>query len=746
MNKRVLLALISSLFVLTAFAVPVPPAKNKDGSNVSGFLRADFELRDDPVNTPATPSPFNLAFLGGTDFTLNISVDGDPNDFGNPLVAMNALDGFSTTEKWTTAFTSFPNKIDKSSVATGQSVRMFEVSTVFGTIVNVSGIVRELTPGVDYFATMATDEVLAIIPLKPLSELTTYMAVLTNDINDTAGNDATPSSFYHLSKSQTPWVDENGNSTSPFFDDATAAGLESIRQITFSNETAAASVGIPKQDIILSWTAQTQSITPVTKNLRSIARPAPTEFLYTGMSTAAVGGAGAADLYIGVITLPYYLGVPGDENPIAPLTDFFTAAPGAYVPPFDALGLDPTSTFVTVANPFPVKTSDQTVPVLLTVPRGVEKPAAGWPVVIFGHALGGNRAQLLAAADTLAAAGYAVIGIDTPLHGVTPQDTALAPIYAENTPWADSSNERTFNVDYVDNATGAPGKDGIVDPSGTHMFNFTSMLTTRDNGRQGEVDLSVLAVTLPTMDIDGDSLPDLDASTTKYAGISIGAIMGTPFTAVEPMVTSSFLSVPMGGLARGLEASPVFGPRIRAGLASQGILPGTADYEGFLTAFQTVIDSMDPINWSAEAARLNNIVLHEVIGDTVFPNFVLTAPLSGTEPMVAAMGLTPYSTTQADPEGLTVVGRFNPPASHGSLLDPTTSPEATVEMQKQLASFMASMGTLVLVENSATMVQVPVPEPVPDPEPVPGVEPEPGDGSEPGVVPGPQPKPDFARD
>jgi hypothetical protein len=727
MKKRVLLALISSFFVLTAHAAPVPPAKNKDGSNVSGHVTANFDLRPGQV---AAPFPFNPLFLGTGDFTLNIPVDGDPNDFSNPLVAMNALDGFSTTEKWITTFSSFPNKIDKASVATGQSVRMFEVSTVFGTIVIVSGVVRELTPGVDYFATLATDEVLAIFPLKPLSELTTYMAVVTNDINDTAGNDATPSQFYHLTKAQTPWVDESGESTSPFFDDATAASLESARQMTFSMEAAAASVGIPKEDIILSWTVQTQSITPVTKNLRSIARPAPTEFLNTGMSTAAVGGAGAASLYIGVITLPYYLGVHPAENPVAPLTDFFRAAPGAYVPPFDALGLDPTSTFVTVANPFPVKTSDQTVPVLLTVPLGIEKPAAGWPVVIFGHGLGGNRANLLAAADTLAAVGYAVIGIDTPLHGVTPQDAALAPIYVENTPWADIANERTFDVDYLDNVTGAPGPDGIVDPSGAHMFNFTSMLTSRDNGRQGEVDLSVLAVTIPTMDIDGDSLPDLDASTIKYASISMGSILGTPFVATEPMVTSAFLSVPAGGLARALEASEAYGPRIRAGLASLGVLPGTAEFELFLTALQTVVDAMDPINWSAEAARLRNIVLHEVVGDVVLPNFVPTAPLSGTEPMIDAMGLMPYSTTQANPEGLDVVGRFLPPATHGSLLSPASSPAATVEMQKQMASFIVSLGTLVLVENSATMLQVPVPEPEP----------------EPAMLPQPQPKPKMARE
>jgi len=730
MNKQVLLALISSLFILTSHAAPVPPAKNKDGSNVSGYVTAEFDLRSPTV----TPFPFNPLFLGTTDFTLNPPVD-DPNDYSDPLVALSALDGFSTTERWITTFSSFPNTIDVASVVPGQSVRVFEVSTIFGTIVIVNGIVRELTPGVEFVATMATNEVLAILPLQPLKELTTYMAVVTNDINDTAGNDATPSQFYHLTKSQTPWVDENGNSTSPFFDDETAASLEGARQITFSMETAAASVGIPKEDIILSWTAQTQSITPVTKSLRSIARPAPTEVDFTGLTTTAVGGAGAADVYHGIISLPYYLGVPNAENPVAPLTDFFTASPGAYVPPFDALGLDPTSTNVTVANPFPVQTSLQTVPLLLTVPNansGHERPAAGWPIVMFGHGLGGSRTNLLAAADSLAAAGFAVIGIDSALHGITPQDSSLAPLYIENTRWAEDANERTFNVDYIDNATGAPGPDGIVDPSGAHYQNLLSMLTTRDNSRQSQTDLSVLAVTLPTIDFDGDGLPDLDASTLQYAGISMGAINGTPFAATEPLVNSAFLSVPMGGLARGLEASETFGPTIRAGLASIGVLPGTAEYELFFTAFQTVIDSMDPINWSAEAARLRNIVLHEVIGDTVVPNYVPTAPLSGTEPMIRAMGLTPYSTTQINPAGLEAVARFVPPADHSSLLRPNASPAATAEMQKQMASFMASMGTAVLVEDSSTMVQVPVPEP--DPEIVPADEP----GTEPENGPGPQ--------
>ncbi|MCH8057630.1 MAG: lipase [Proteobacteria bacterium] len=708
MIKRLILLLCTPFFVINVLAAPVAPATNKDGSVVTGVLTADF----DPSNR-VFPLPWNVLFLGTTDFTLNLPVD-DPNNFGDPLVALNAIDGFSTTEKWVTTFSATPNALDPASIIPGQSVRMFEVSTVFGTIVTVSGIVRELTPGVEYVTAVVNGNVLTIIPLTPLREMTTYMAVLTNDINDTAGNDATPDTTYFLSQRQTSWVDENGNSTYSLIDAATAQTLEGLRQITLSQEAAAESAGIPKEDIILSWTAQTESITPVLKSLRSIARPAPTTVGPTGLNTAAVGGFGIADLYAGIITLPYYLGVPSASNPIAPLTDFWTATPGAYVPPFDALGLDPTSTHVTVANPFPVVTDMQTVPLLMTVPNqasGHTKPAAGWPVVIFGHGLGGSRAHMLAVADTAAAIGYVVIAIDFPLHGIVPAlDPALAPLYIGNTPFAAVANERTFDIDIIDNATGAPGPDGITDPSGTHTINLGSMLTSRDNSRQGQADLSVLAVTIPSISYDGDLLPDLDGSTIQYAALSMGSIQGTPFVAVEPTVTNAFLSVPMGGLARGLEASATFGPAIRAGLAAlAGLLPGTADYELFFTVFQTVLDSADPINWSAEAARFNNIVLHEVIGDLVLPNFVPTAPLSGTEPMIRAMGLKAYSSTQFDPGGLKVVGRFVPPASHGSILSPATSPAATAEMQKQMASFFVTLGTTVVVEDASTMVPVAVP-------------------------------------
>jgi hypothetical protein len=711
MNKRLILFLLLSFSISTAVAAPVPPATNKDGSIVTGVLTAAYDPRISLV-----PTPTNLFFLlpGSFDLTLNPPPLGDdPNDFSDPLVALGAMDGFSTTEKWVTGFLDNdknPGKIDPASVVPGQSVRVFQVTTA--QIVFVTGIVRELVPGVDYVAVAATESVLAIIPLKPLPELSSFMAVLTNDIRDVNGNDATPDQFYFLTQRRTPWVDENGQSTYPLIDDATAQGLEPQRQITNSMEAAAESAGVNRDDIILSWTVQTQSTTVVTKVLRSIAQAGDTTIVPMGITTKDVGGFGLADLYMGIITMPYYLGVPAAGNPIAPITDFWTASPGAYVPPFDKFGLDPTSTNVTYANPFPVLTDMQTVPVLMTVPNeaatGFSKPAAGWPTVIFGHGLRGNRTQMLAAADTIASMGFAAIAIDAPLHGVVPEvQPDLAPFYIEDTPFASIANERTFDVDYVDNATGAPGPDGIPDPSGTHFINLSNLLATRDNTRQAEVDFSILALSIPAIDIDGDTLPDLDGADIAFAALSGGAIVGIPFLAVEPTVNRGFLSVPMGGVARGLEASEAFGPAIRAGLAAAGIVPGTETYELFFTVWQTTFDSADPINWAAELTVTDSVVVHEVIGDAVVPNYVLTAPLSGTEPLMATMGLKSYSSSQSDPAGVRVAGRFLPPAEHGSLLDPSPSPAATAEMQAQMASFLASRGEVVIVMDPSTMVPIP---------------------------------------
>ncbi len=709
MKMRVFLTLALSVTILYGCgggssaprAVPTPPATNDSGSTVTAILTARF----DPSNG-ILPLPNNLLLLGTTDLTLNAPA-ADPTDFSDPAVALNALDGFSTVAPWSASFideNDAPASIDPATVIPGSTVRVFQVTTVQGTIAP-NGIVGELTPGVDYVATLAGSGTIAIIPLRPLSELTTYMAVITDDVLDTGGNDATPDQTYFVAKRTAPLVDANGNSTDPLLDNATAQALEPLRQIVNAQEAVATAAGMDPAEIVLSWTMTTQSITPVLGVLRSTVQPAATTIVPTGLDTVIVGGAGAADIFIGVITLPYYLGAPSAENPTAPLTDFWQAMPGAYIPPFDAFGLDPTSTNVTVANPIPVVQSMQTVPLLLTVPK-TPKPASGYPVVIFQHGITRNRTDALAIADTAASLGFAVIAIDQPLHGVVPAvDPALAPFYVESTPLGALANERTFDVDYVSNTTGAPGPDGITDASGTHTINLASLLTSRDNLRQASADLSVLAATVfAGISIDGDQNPDLDGSNINFVGQSLGSIVGTSFLAVEPLVTNAVLSVPGGGIANMLVGSDTFGPRIIAGLQAAGVEPGTADFQAFLFAAQTVIDAADPVNWAAVAAAGNSILLHEVINDAVIPNTVSGAPLSGTEPLIAVMGLPAITATTADPAGVRGAVRFIPPAGHGSLLSPADSPAATMEMQTQMGSMLATGGTTVVVTDTSVIV------------------------------------------
>ena len=134
---------------------------------------------------------------------------------------------------------------------------------------------------------------------------------------------------------------------------------------------------------------------------------------------------------------------------------------------------------------------------------------------------------------------------------------------------------------------------------------------------------------------------------------------------------------------------------------------GDSTQEDADLVIQSVLDAADPINWAAEAAANTPVMLHEVIGDQVIPNYVPTAPLSGTEPIIAVMGLASYSTSQQDLDGLRAAGRFVPPATHGSLLSPALgSPAAFFEMQGQMASFIASGGSQILVTNESTMLPV----------------------------------------
>ena len=672
----------------------------------------------DPANG-IIPFPNNLLLNGSTDLTLNIPVE-DPSDFSDPKVAMTALGGFSTTAPWSAGFTA---PIDATTLTAGSSVRVFEV-TLSGPGGGVTGVTRELQAPQDFVVALApsdtTGRTLAIVPTHALKQRTSYMAVLTNGIKNAAGGSVRGSLTYLLSQMTTPLC-VGGQSTVPALNAARACALEPLRQLTNSQVAAAAAAGVAPDSIVMSWVATTQSITPTMQAVAAIvaASPAPkTRVAPTGMTLAALGLGlpGIADIHIGTIELPYYLSAPSDEQVMAPLAGRWEAVAGGYIPQCAPFGLDPSSTNLTACNPVPAVKSMQTVPLVMTVPNassGRVRPASGWPLVIYQHGITRNRTDAFAVAATLAAQGFAVVAIDLPLHGIT---STSNPFYVENSPFGPLAQERTFDLDLQDNATGAPGHDGQIDASGSYFINLSSLLTSRDNLRQGAADLMSLRRAASTF-------AGIDASTVHFVGQSLGSIVGTTFLATDPNVYVGVLSVPGGGIARLLDGSPTFGPRIRAGLAQSGVVAGTPTYDTFMAAAQTVVDSGDPINFAGNGTYLDQRVEHpeldfkkrllvqEVVGggdvppDQVIPNRVPGAPTSGTEPLIAALGLRAADSSSVSIDGIRVATRFIV-GNHGSLLDPTASPAATVEMQGEMASMIASYGEVLQVLNPSVLQPV----------------------------------------
>lgn len=309
---------------------------------------------------------------------------------------------------------------------------------------------------------------------------------------------------------------------------------------------------------------------------------------------------------------------------------------------------------------------------------------------------------MLAAADALAAAGFAAVAIDMPLHGLD----STSPLY--------SGIERTFDLDLVNTTTGAPldfaggeAPDG-ADSSGTHFINLSSLLTTRDNVRQAVADLFALKASLTTMDYNGGGV-DFDTGNIYFVGHSLGAMVGSVFLALEPEVKDATLGMAGGGIAKLLDGSASFGPRIAAGLGAKGVIKGSADYESFLGAAQTVIDSADPINYAAAVAAGRGVLLFEVLGDQVVPNNVMAAapagtvrsPLAGTDPLAAFMGLQVLGTSTTGTD-LKAQLRFVS-GDHKSILDPEADSLVTSVMQNAMATFLATDGGQVAVIDETVL-------------------------------------------
>jgi pimeloyl-ACP methyl ester carboxylesterase len=700
------------------------------------------------------PYPFDVYFAGSTDGTLNIQ---PPNATWPNQPFLNAVDGFSTNAVIRERFN---GPIDAVSLATPGAVVMININTnnagpqakapVTPAAVGGTGAFAPLTGCVvgaaacataDYSIGVAADDptILEITPLHPLAASTclptppattspcqtmpnggngeAYLVLLTKAIT-VGGMAAAPDVDYANFLAAL----NSGGPTCPSITDPT---LNALCQLTgahlgLAQLYAHVAPGFNPANIVASFSFSTGSTIDTLELMSLTANPAGQVIkVYhpPGFTTAAIPNEnlpGHADIYIGVLSIPYYLGTPA-QGPTAPVTDWWQA------PPF---ALDHTSTNVTRFNPLPVPTEAQMlIPLLVTVPNaksalGAAPPSGGWPVLIFQHGITRNREDMFGLADSFADAGFVVAAIDLPLHGVTDTKNPLYasvanPLYTPlGLPAGQMSIERTFDLDLNTNQGGSviPGSppDGVIDPSGSHFINLPSPLTSRDNLREGAADLIMLSRLLPSMSLGAAGT--VNPGKIHYLGHSLGAIVGTTFMAVVgPGVGTATLANPGGNVTQLLINSPSFAPPINAGLAALGAPPGTTLYAQFLRDQQTIVDSGDPINYVALATVAHPIHLLQVVGGTPPPAGCTPSvppptncpdqvvPNSATQALITGSAHLPTGTAApliripapAAPGPVAITGPVYVnfiEGDHGSIIDGKVLP-VTVEMQGEAITF-----------------------------------------------------------
>ncbi len=413
-------------------------------------------------------------------------------------------------------------------------------------------------------------------------------------------------------------------------------------------------------------------------------------------------------VYEGTISLPYFQAIPeeGDGNVLK--TSSWSAADFSGA---DSLNTAP-SDRVSYRFPFPEKTGETEVPIVvgapdtdnatfLTLSGGI--PTDGYPVIIYQHAATTDRSAILplaTAAGLLCASPdnnhdcFVTIGIDQPLHGIF--DTGivgLTPISGQQQQDAGApatAIERHFGF-AADAELNAVAASQLESPeSGTLFLNFANYANTRDNMRQGAVDLlnvnasldAIEAAIQACVDAGGcDDALNIDPSRVYFLTHSLSGMGGAavPYVTnvaaadnanLNPITASNFFNTG-GSFTRLVENSQSVAPRVLPGLddASDGILAqGRTELNIYFNVFQGLLDSADPTAF-APLYEGESLLLTEIVGvpndadrptDNTIPNaadavdyllgplsttipetgFVIEGenmPLAGTDPLAAAM-------------------------------------------------------------------------------------------------------------
>ena len=244
-----------------------------------------------------------------------------------------------------------------------------------------------------------------------------------------------------------------------------------------------------------------------------------------------------------------------------------------------------------------IRTDDQNTPLLasyesvclaLTIPKDVEPPEQGWPVVVYGHGTGGNfRAGVKLLANQLSS-----------LREDPPED-------ADESDRGQLSPVALLEIDQVMHGTRL-GSDPFLAP-GPLFFNVQNPVAARGNLIQGAIDnFALVRFITGDSELHSWSFPELgevhfDRRRVAYHGHSQGGTTGPLFAPFEERLSGVVFSGTAGGLMFSLlDKKEPYDATIGLQLVLQEFNLDR-DHPA-IHIFQEYFDDVDPINY---ANRLN---------------------------------------------------------------------------------------------------------------------------------------------